>query len=207
MVRGAFSTTCVEIDLVVKGRNKIVVAHPPVEETGFELEHVFDVLRNKRSHLWLDVKNIDTPKNCFLLLDYLKQKDWDMGSLLIEFPSNSDFGDTQLSSCSSQIQDLEIHTSYYVETEQLLECTEKLKAGDTENEVCEQLSEKLNAVIASEGVTGLSFDYNGALAMESVEFENSVKWHTWHITMEQLSNLDLNAYGFITPYNEDPNNY
>ena len=182
------------------------VTYPPESSIGLTLDDVAHVLKAYKPSAWLDSKNIDIATHCFVLASKIKEYRSHFESILVEFPSSSNFKDPDLLKCTGMLKAEDIDTSYYVPTESLLECSNAIAKGNSVQEKCSSLKQQLSDISSYGAVNGFSFDYGGIAAMVSFDLPSNIAWHTWHINIsEKDSNLDYGQFGFLIPYNHDPN--
>ncbi len=184
-ITGALSSRCIEFDIVVNG-DDIHVTHPPANATGLRLKKLSQIVKGYKTSAWIDSKNINTAENCSKLYATLENIRDNFVDVLVEFPSNSPFGDGELNECISKFHRIDVQTSYYLPTSQVIDCANSVSGVVSVDSVCRELEILAVTALASD-VQGLSFDFRGVDALNSMELPEGVKLHTWGIQVIKIS--------------------
>ena len=195
--------------MVVDNKN-IWAYHPPTPNVGLRYQEILDIASSNNLSIWVDAKNINTSDNCNTLFTSMISLNLVKNKVLIEFPPSTDPSDEKILDCVKKFVGLGFATSYYVPSDLSENCSKHLKEinPDTavENQDCQSIERKLNAVIESGAFTDLSFSYHGIETMNSMKFSKVLNWNTWHIEANNLSELEKNKYRMVITNNKDPNN-
>lgn len=203
-LRAASVAKCIEFDLVVEG-DSLNVHHPPAAETGFNIEHIFQIAQARHNSLWIDAKNIDDPASCDKLASYLEKEHHRVGTILVEFPPNSKDRLSELRSCAQRLHEIGAKTSYYVPTELAEICSKKT---NPDNAACASLFKELDAAISSGIFTDLSFDFAYYLAIKKFQPAKALHWNTWAIQPKNFHKIPSGDFDFIImETSSDPNTY
>ena len=180
-VRAAAVTDCLEVDVVVEN-GSLDVRHPPAGRTGFTLEHVFDIVSGRQKKIWIDGKNIDEPKACEALSDFIRKNANRVNEILIEFPSNIISADPSALACARQLREDGFRTSFYIPSDTASRCSAK----ETDADACATLSRIVTDVVRSEAFSDLSFDFSGYAAIKTIASARSLRWNTWTIRADSF---------------------
>lgn len=188
ILRGRLTSDCLEMDLVISDNGDLEIFHPPSPSTGLTLGVVFQNLLAGVDDLWIDAKNINDPKKCSKLQEFLQEQSALPNNLLVEFPSSSAAALTELKGCFDGLKDLGVKRSFYVPTEIALACASRLREVGREPqkiEECVSLASILRKVEKSGFFSDLGFDYAARVAVERlinrpVEFS----LNSWHVPPE-----------------------
>ena len=203
-LRAASTTNCIEVDLVIKDK-EINIHHPPAISTGFNLENVFQIAQSRKNKLWLDSKNINDPKACNTLADYLTTNNNRVGQILVEFPSESIEKIDGLKVCGNRLKNLGIRTSFYIPTHLAIPCAEDTKKNEG---ACSSLNQVVKKAIESNIFSDLSFDYGAYPAIRNISNSKKLAWNTWAIAPDKFHNFPRRDFNFIIMDTQtDPNNY
>ncbi len=208
--RGALVSSCLEFDIVTDEGGKLNVVHPPKQATGFDIGEVMQIALNAKVAVWIDAKNIHEPKNCAVLLDYLTGLSSLPSATLVEFPSKTNESSEDLLQCVSKLKRLGVFTSYYVPTKLAVECANELQESNdwSQFESCSTLQTKLLAVANSKVFTDFSFSIKTLLAMKTLPAGALLKWNTWGIGIENLSDFETLGFRYVIINTKtDPNGY
>ena len=208
--RGAMVASCLEFDIVVDKGGKLNVVHPPKQATGFDISDVMQIARNSEVAVWIDAKNIHEPKNCAVLLKYLSGLSSRPSATLVEFPPKTQESDQDLLECASKLKRLGLFTSYYVPTKLASECANELQESEDWRRIkaCTSLQKKLLGVASSKVFTDFSFSNKVFSAMQALPAGALLKWNTWGVDIESLSDLDTGKFRYvIIRTKDDPNGY
>ena len=203
-MRAASVANCIEVDLVIKDK-EINIHHPPTVSTGFNLKDVFQIAQPRKNMLWLDSKNINDPKACNTLADFLTNNYYRVGQILVEFPSESIETIAELKTCGDRIKKLGIRTSFYVPTLFAIPCAEDLKKNI---DACVGLNQAVKKAVESNMFSDLSFDFRAYSAIKNIPNSKKLTWNTWAIAPDKFSNFPRRDFDFIIMDTQtDPNNY
>ncbi len=213
-LRGLLASNCIEIDVVVDDED-INVYHPPKKNHNLSLSTIFDLVLNRGSSVWLDSKNINNPKYCNFLYDFLNKRisgGNSPKSVLVEFPSDTDFSNDGIIECSKRLSNI-VDLAYYVPHGLGGICLKKLKENNmihstlTTNESCLSFKDKIETAIKNGFVTEISFDFSlkdlAILLKDKINFRMNI----WGVGRNDLSEIIGNNYHMILPKNHDINFY
>ncbi|MGH1468687.1 MAG: sulfatase-like hydrolase/transferase [Bdellovibrionales bacterium] len=199
IVRGSFATNCIETDLNVTKDKELLSFHPPLKSTGLSFKHITKALKKSKRYLWLDLKNIDSAKNCKLLkealIPYSSMKD----RILLEFPNTLSLADYENLNCLKDFLSNNWKTSYYINTKNLLQCVKKDKSS------CTKVKNTLTLLLKDKTTSHISFDYRGLKVIKRFNEASSFKWNTWNVKPEQFNRLNQKAFDYIILKTGDPN--
>jgi hypothetical protein len=200
-------TSCLEFDLVVEN-NELFVYHPPSKNINFTLREFLEI-SNKAKSLWIDAKNINIAENCITLHNKLKEfrkiKDlnFDQKKIFIEFPPNTIFDNTLILSCMENMKLDDIDISYYIPGEDIYSCYNNLFEN---NEICKNLIRTVSLIDEKKYFNNISFDYKFSKILDKFNFKpRNLKLNTWHISFEEVKDLDFKKYNLVIPYSSDHN--
>ena len=203
-LRAASVTNCIEVDLVIKDE-EINIHHPPAISTGFNLEDVFKIGQFRKNKLWLDSKNINDPKACNTLADYLTNNHNRVGQILVEFPSESIKKIDELKACGNRFKKLGIKTSFYIPTHFAIPCAEDSKKNEG---ACNNLNQAVKKAVDSGMFSDLSFDFGAYLAIKNIPSSKNLTWNTWAVAPNKFHDFPRKEFNFIImETHSDPNNY
>jgi len=213
-LRGLLASNCIEIDVVVDDED-INVYHPPKKNHNLSLSTIFDLALNRGSSVWLDSKNINNSKHCNVLYDFLNKRisgGNSPKSILVEFPSDTDFSNDGIIDCSKRLSNI-VDLAYYVPHGLGGICLKKLKENNmihstfTTNESCLSFKDKIEVAIKNGFVTEISFDYSlkdlAILLKDKINFRMNI----WGVGRNDLSEIIGDNYHMILPRNHDINFY
>ena len=207
-LRGRLVASCLEMDVVVTDKGELAVHHPPAADVGYRLDLAFALAQAKGMAVWLDAKNLNDPRACRVLADFLERDAHRSAQpILVEFPSGSHLTASDLRDCVARLRKIGVFTSYYVPTRDSLACASDINRGGTPplSAACDRLKTDLEAAFASGLFTDFSFDYAGVLAMRSTEHAESVRWNAWGIAADKLVDLHEKRVRLVIPDNSDSN--
>jgi hypothetical protein len=203
-LRAASITDCLEVDLVVNGQS-FDIYHPPLEPTGFRLEHVFDILSGRNKKLWIDAKNLNDERACSALHGYLTNRVSLLGEILVEFPPNSVDDDGKIFPCARALRGLGVRTSFYVPSEPLMECA---SSRAERRQACSVVSDVVRNAIDSGAFSDISYSLGGHPVILGLPEARQVRWNTWGVSARQFSRLPRDDFDYIILDTEwDPNSY
>ncbi len=208
--RGALVSSCLEFDIVTDEGGKLNVVHPPKQATGFDIGEVMQIALNAKVAVWIDAKNIHEPKNCAVLLDYLTGLSSLPSATLVEFPAETNESGEDLLQCAANLKRLGVFTSYYVPTKLAVSCANELQENKnwSQSKSCSSLQAKLLAVANSREFTDFSFSIKALLAMKTLPAGALLKWNTWGIGIENLSDFETLGFRYVIINTKtDPNGY
>ena len=177
IVRGLSASNCIEADIVVDGDN-IDVNHPPASSVGLDFDLLLSMVNKSKGSIWLDAKNINTPQNCQILSNKLRDYKY-LNKVLVEFPSNTAFDDKGIQQCLESLHQQGFKTSYYVPTTQAKRCLKLQKEHvSMANKDCQSLKVSTLAAIAA-GVQQVSFESEVYPLIQQMPELNNVTKNTW----------------------------
>ena len=214
-LRGLLASNCIEIDIVV-GESDINVYHPPKRNHNLRLSTIFDLMLDRDSSVWLDSKNIDEPKSCESLSNFLHDRSY-KGKLpkrvLVEFPSNTDFSNQKIIECSRGLSNI-VDLAYYVPHSTGSKCIKALKENNmtysalSTNESCSSFMDKIDISIKSGYITEISFDYGLKDLAMLIRGKYNIKMNIWSVNSSNLNEIIRdNNYHMILPISHDINYY
>ena len=200
-------TSCLEFDLVVEN-DKLFVYHPPSKNINFTFREFLEI-SNKAKSLWIDAKNINIVDNCITLHNRLKEfrkikhLNFDQKKIFIEFPSNTLFDNPLIHSCIENMKLDDIDISYYIPGEDIYSCYNNLFES---NEICKNLIKIVSLIDEKKYFNNISFDYKFSKILEKFNFKpRNLKFNTWHISFDEVKELDFKRYNLVIPYSSDHN--
>jgi hypothetical protein len=200
-------TSCLEFDLVVEN-DELFVYHPPSKNINFTFREFLEV-SNKANSLWIDAKNINSADNCLTMHNRLKEfrkiKDLNLNQkkIFIEFPSNTLFDNPLLITCMENMKLDDIDISYYIPGEDIYSCYNNLFKN---NEICKNLINIVSIIDEEKYFNNISFDYKFSKILDKFNFKpKNLKLNTWHISFEEVKDLDFKKYNLVIPYSSDHN--
>ena len=211
-LRGALIADCLEVDLVVGADGELSIYHPPAEDVGFHLQDIMRIAEKQRTALWIDGKNIHSPKACSTLAAFLRSEELDLDKpVLVEFPSASLAHAVDLRNCAQALRQAGVRTSYYVPTKPVKACAEALVSEESARDGiasrdCIALQRDLESATSSGLFSDFSFDIGGLKAMESTPVAHRMRWNTWNVTPTLFEEINPERFGMIIMKNNDPNN-
>ena len=200
-------TSCLEFDLVIE-KNELFIYHPPSKNINFTFREFLEI-SNKAKSLWIDAKNINIANNCITLhkklKEYRKIKDlnFDKKKIFVEFPSNTIFDNTLILSCMENMKLDDIDISYYIPGEDIYKCYNNLFES---NEICKNLIKIVSLIDENKYFNNISFDYKFSKILDKFNFRpRNLKLNTWHISFDEVKDLDFKRYNLVIPYSSDHN--
>ena len=200
-------TSCLEFDLVVEN-DELFIYHPPSKNINFTFREFLEV-SNKANSLWIDAKNINSADNCLTMHNRLKEfrkiKDLNLNQkkIFIEFPSNTLFDNPLLITCMENMKLDDIDISYYIPGEDIYSCYNNLFKN---NEICKNLINIVSIIDEEKYFNNISFDYKFSKILDKFNFKpKNLKLNTWHISFEEVKDLDFKKYNLVIPYSSDHN--
>ena len=208
-IRGAASTNCLEVDMVIKNY-RLTITHPPAPAVGISLEKMAEIAaaqKSKTMNLWIDAKNIDSKKNCELLNNELSKKIYYDIHTLVELPPSTMSSSDDLNTCIESLNRKNVSTSYYIPTDIGYACSNSIhkNISPSASKACIKLNNILNHFTSKKWFTDISFDYRIFTAINNIPAAKQFKWNTWHINEEEIQNLPLNRFRLVIPENTDIN--
>ena len=213
MLRGSLVTNCLEIDIVVHDDNSILAYHPPAKNnTGLLLSDILNVVeKNQKLTFWLDGKNLNEKKACTAVYNYLTKNKLKNKQFLLEFPTKSHQNTNEISSCIKKLKSIDnIRLSYYVSTNDAVNCSQSLKANTDKSfdkiKECSSLKKDLLEMKTSNLFSDISFDFSGFEAIKKINFLKNFSWNTWNVNNKDLNSKIYDNFYMIILNNTDPNN-
>lgn len=201
-LRAASVSKCFEVDLVVEN-GELHITHPPLPNTGFTLEHVFQIAEYRKNSIWIDGKNLNEPLACEGLLAFLERNRQRVGDVFVEFPSSTTPELANISECAKGIKGLGAKTSYYVPP--IEDKCFKLVNSD---KYCMDFKSNIISKINSDIFTDLSFDISSLGLIRSIPNARKLKWNTWLVDVKDLDTIDVDTFGYVIVNTaDDPNGY
>jgi len=153
--RGLISGNCLEFDLVIEG-DKMNVYHPPKKtDNPLTIENLINET-TKKTNFWIDGKNINEVENCYVLHKFIEKNKFNFKNILVEFPHNTNFKNTNLSSCAKKISEISnVKIDYYIDTD-----TGKRCLFDSNKNACQDIRKKIEEISLIPFIKNISFDKN-----------------------------------------------
>ena len=200
IVRGHAALGCIETDVVFDGE-QFQVFHPPLKKTGLDLELVSSFIPG--GSIWIDGKNIDTPKACDGIKKRIEAKKGANISWLIEFPLSS-IDNNDVKNCISIIKKMGENTSLLIDTELARDCQMEV-INNFQTDSCQKFEEFLMHVNSLNLFTDISFSFELVKAIKAVQTSRLFRWNTWHVPKAKLLDFNWANFHLIMPFFKDPN--
>lgn len=147
-----------EVDVIFRNDNRLEVTHDHDDHSGLYLEEYFKEIQNKKTNLWIDLKNINDENKsqvCKKLDEICSDYSIDKKRLIIE---------TRDWQALSYLTDNEFYTSWYLDFD----------SGEIDAEDSERLSSLIKEVSSNNSVKAISFyggnyPYINDLALENID--------------------------------------
>lgn len=207
--RATLVTKCLEIDIAVaNGGTEIEVFHPPALPTGLQLATLLQTAAASGTALWLDGKDLDV-RHCQTLAAQLSAwKNRLSSPVLIELSPFVDMQSDVWRNCAAQLRSDGMRVSYYVPPQPAEECAAAMSVHSGVAPACSKLQRAIQLAVSSGMFTDLSFDFSQLGAVQAVTDAKKLKWNTWGVQPENLSDPNLKSFGLIiVDVAGDPNHY
>lgn len=150
----------------------------------------------QKNTVWFDAKNLNNSKNCNYGLGWLKKNSNKFESLLLEFPTDilsSDFDSFELQNCIKELKKIpNVEIAYYMPTSLLSDCSRSIEA-DNKSDIlmfCNDSLIKTKDFLIKNDIKSITFDYSvGEKAILSDSFFSKLKWHVWHVDLNDFKEL------------------
>ncbi len=197
---------CMEIDVLIKD-DHLDVTHSMDKSTSLKLVDLLKIQKNKRNILWLDVKNINSSKQCDNLSNILKKFTFTNNkfSFFIEFPPQIKDNFNKYKECISTIRSMNFPVSYYIPNDIESYCSQEEEISNSSEKKCLFVEKLLKEIYESNLFTDLSFDYQNYQLLKTSNYLNKFSLNTWHIPDEDIALINDENFRLIIPFNDDVN--
>ena len=205
--KNSLSTGCFETNIHFE-KEKALSKHDLEMTTNLNFE---DFLKSnyQKNTVWLDAKNLNNSQSCNYALIWLRKNSYKFESILLELPTNIlsfNIDSLELQNCIKELKRISnIEIAYYLPTDTLSKCSSSINKENNKNsDFCNESLLKTKEFLIKYDIKSITFDYSvGEKAVSSDSFFSNLKWHIWHVGLNEFKKLiQRNNIGIILLKND-----